>query len=133
MQRWSVSGVFYHLSKNPSLSTIRRFEKYQELKKNVFLKFFSSIFLKIKKKEQNTLKRKSYIPFFLNRIYIRNTINLSQKKWTRYPPGRYCGIHDSGMLNGIKASSKIFRSFFIIHNGLIVNLGNDLVRKTFDG
>ena len=49
-------------------------------------------------------------------LHIRNTINLSQKNWTCYLPGRYCGIHDSGMLNGIKEPLKkaTFLSSFII-------------------
>ena len=40
-------------------------------------------------------------------LYVRDTINLSQKNLTGYPLGRYCLIHDPGMLNGIKVLLKI--------------------------
>ena len=60
--------------------------------------------------------QKSTDQVFKNMLYIRNTINLSQKNLTGYPPGRYCHIHDPGMLNGIKVPTKRTKivSFFII-------------------
>ena len=56
-------------------------------------------------------------------LYVRDTINLSQKNLTGYPLGRYCLIHDPGMLNGIKVLLKNarFLTFFIILQRTVIN------------